>query len=92
VRRGVRAVKFFPAAPAGGPAVLAALAAVFGDLRFCPTGGVSEATAPDYLKVPAVPCVGGSWLATSGLLANRDWARVEFLAKRAAALRASPER
>jgi 2-dehydro-3-deoxyphosphogluconate aldolase / (4S)-4-hydroxy-2-oxoglutarate aldolase len=92
VRRGIRAVKFFPAAPAGGPAALATLAAVFDDLKFCPTGGVSEVTAAEYLKLPAVLCVGGSWLATSGLLATRDWARVEFLAKRAAALRAMPGR
>ena len=49
--------------------------------------GVSDATAPEYLKLPAVPCVGGSWLTSGALLASRDWARVEFLAKRAAALR-----
>lgn len=87
IRRGARAVKFFPAGPAGGPAALAALAAVFANVKFCPTGGISEATAAEYLKLPAVPCVGGSWLTSGALLASRDWARVEFLAKRAAALR-----
>ncbi len=89
VRRGARVVKFFPAGPAGGPAALAALTAVFGDLKFCPTGGVSEATAPEYFKLPSVPCVGGSWLTPGSLLASRDWARVEFLAKRAVTLRST---
>lgn len=87
VGRELRAVKFFPAAPAGGVAALGALSAVFPDLNFCPTGGVNEATAAEYLKLPAVPCVGGSWLVSGTLLGNRDWARVEFLARRAAELR-----
>ena len=86
VRRGAKAVKFFPAAPAGGPAALAAFAAVFPGLEFCPTGGISEAIAPDYLKLPCVPCVGGSWLATSALLGKQDWNAIEELARRAAAL------
>lgn len=86
VRRGVRAAKFFPAGSAGGPAAVAALAAVFPELRFCPTGGISEATASDYLKLTCVPCVGGSWLATSALLAAQDWAAITEIASRAGAL------
>ena len=86
VRRGAKAVKFFPAGPAGGPAALAAFAAVFPGLEFCPTGGISEASAPDYLKLPCVPCVGGSWLATNALLAKQDWDGIRELARRAAAL------
>lgn len=90
VRRGVRAVKFFPAAPAGGPPALAALGAVFPDLKFCPTGGISESTAPKYLELANVPCVGGSWLAAGTLLENRDWPAISAAASRAAAL--SPRR
>lgn len=86
VARGARAIKFFPAAPAGGPAALKALAAVFPDLKFCPTGGISEATAPDYLALSCVPCVGGSWLVAEPLLAARDWKAVTTLSRRAAAL------
>lgn len=86
VHRGVRAVKFFPAGPAGGPAAVAALAAVFPELTFCPTGGISEANAADYLKLQCVPCVGGSWLATRALLAAQDWAAISEVARRAAAL------
>ncbi len=81
-----KAVKFFPAVPAGGLAALGAFAAVFPGLEFCPTGGISEASAPDYLKLPCVPCVGGSWLATSALLAKQDWNAIAELARRAAAL------
>jgi 2-dehydro-3-deoxyphosphogluconate aldolase/(4S)-4-hydroxy-2-oxoglutarate aldolase len=86
VRRGVKAAKFFPAAPAGGPAAVAALAAVFQDLKFCPTGGINETTAPNYLKLDCVPCVGGSWLVTSALIAERNWSAVRNLAHRAAGL------
>jgi 2-dehydro-3-deoxyphosphogluconate aldolase/(4S)-4-hydroxy-2-oxoglutarate aldolase len=86
VRRGVQAVKFFPAAPAGGAAALAALAAVFPGIEFCPTGGISEVNAPEYLNLPYVPCVGGSWLATSALLGQQDWTAITALARRAAAL------
>jgi 2-dehydro-3-deoxyphosphogluconate aldolase/(4S)-4-hydroxy-2-oxoglutarate aldolase len=90
VRRGARAAKFFPAGPAGGAAALAALAAAFPELKFCPTGGISEATAPDYLKLACVPCVGGSWLATNTLLFAHDWAAITEIASRAAALAKRP--
>jgi 2-dehydro-3-deoxyphosphogluconate aldolase / (4S)-4-hydroxy-2-oxoglutarate aldolase len=86
VRRGVKAVKFFPAATAGGPAAVAALATVFQDLKLYPTGGISETTAPNYLKLPSVPCVGGSWLVSPALLAERSWSTVQKLARRAADL------
>lgn len=90
VRRGLRAVKFFPAHPAGGPAALSALAAVFPDLLFCPTGGVNERNAADYLSLPCVPCVGGSWLTTAALVANHDWPAITALAERAVALAPRP--
>jgi 2-dehydro-3-deoxyphosphogluconate aldolase / (4S)-4-hydroxy-2-oxoglutarate aldolase len=86
VARGFDAVKFFPAVPAGGVAALKAFAAVFPGVRFCPTGGIDEASAPEYLRVPAVACVGGSWLVGAAALAARDWAGVQALARRAAAL------
>jgi len=86
VRRGFKAAKFFPAGAAGGAAAVAALAAVFPDVAFCPTGGVSATTAPSYLKLQCVPCVGGSWIAPPTLLADRNWNAVHELAKRAAQL------
>jgi 2-dehydro-3-deoxyphosphogluconate aldolase/(4S)-4-hydroxy-2-oxoglutarate aldolase len=80
---GFDRLKFFPAVPAGGLPVLRALAAVFGQVRFCPTGGITEATAPDWLAEPAVACVGGSWLARRG---ETDWAAIETRARAAAGL------
>ncbi len=85
-RRGCKAMKFFPAGAAGGAAAGAALAAVFPDVLFCPTGGVSATTAPSYLKLEAVPCVGGSWITPAALLAERNWTGVQELAGRAAQL------
>jgi 2-dehydro-3-deoxyphosphogluconate aldolase/(4S)-4-hydroxy-2-oxoglutarate aldolase len=63
---GLTAFKFFPAEAAGGRAALRALAAPFGAVRFCPTGGVTEETAPDWLAGEGVVCVGGSWLVPRG--------------------------
>lgn len=63
VRQGWQQVKLFPASVIGGPSAIKAYAAVFPDVRFCPTGGITEQSAPDYLKLPSIPCVGGSWLA-----------------------------
>ncbi|RKT82425.1 2-dehydro-3-deoxyphosphogluconate aldolase / (4S)-4-hydroxy-2-oxoglutarate aldolase [Saccharopolyspora antimicrobica] len=85
--RGASAMKFFPAEPSGGVPFLKAIAGPLPQLRFCPTGGISPQTAPDYLALPNVGCVGGSWLAPKGLLAAGDWAKVEQLAREAAALR-----
>ncbi|MER7079716.1 2-keto-3-deoxy-phosphogluconate aldolase [Saccharopolyspora kobensis] len=85
--RGASAMKFFPAEPSGGVPFLKAIAGPLPQLRFCPTGGISPQTAPDYLALPNVGCVGGSWLAPKDLLAAGDWAKVEQLAREAAALR-----
>lgn len=83
---GYDALKFFPAGPAGGPAYLRALAGPLPEIGFCPTGGVSAATAPDYLKLPNVLCVGGSWVAPDKMLQGGDWAGIEALARQAAGL------
>jgi len=87
VRRGAKAAKFFPAGPAGGTAAIAALAAVFPDLLFCPTGGISETSARDYLRLPYVPCVGGSWLVTKPLVAEQNWVAIRAMASRAVLLK-----
>ncbi|MBS2966280.1 bifunctional 4-hydroxy-2-oxoglutarate aldolase/2-dehydro-3-deoxy-phosphogluconate aldolase [Actinocrinis puniceicyclus] len=75
-RRGLRAVKFFPAEPAGGLPALTALAAAVPDLRFMPTGGVGPDNLRRYLREPAVLAVGGSWMAPRDLLAARDWSEI----------------
>lgn len=84
---GYRCFKFFPAAVVGGVAALKALAGPFPDARFCPTGGISLDSAPSYLALGNVLCVGGSWLTPGQLLAAHDWAQIEALARQAAALR-----
>lgn len=84
--QGLDAMKFFPAGPAGGPSYLAAIGAPIPHVQFCPTGGISLATAPDYLKLPNVACVGGSWLTPADAVAAKDWARITSLAGGAAAL------
>jgi 2-dehydro-3-deoxyphosphogluconate aldolase / (4S)-4-hydroxy-2-oxoglutarate aldolase len=63
---GLNRFKFFPAVAAGGIPALKALAAPFHECRFCPTGGITQATAPEWLALNAVPCVGGSWLVPPG--------------------------
>ncbi|MEV4200793.1 bifunctional 4-hydroxy-2-oxoglutarate aldolase/2-dehydro-3-deoxy-phosphogluconate aldolase [Micromonospora globbae] len=83
---GLTTVKFFPAAAAGGPAYLAALSQPLPDLTFCPTGGVSADTAPRWLALPNVACVGGSWLTPAAAVRSRDEATLTALARRAAAL------
>lgn len=88
LERGVRDMKFFPAEAAGGVPYLKSLAGPLPQARFCPTGGVSLASAPAYLALPNVGCVGGTWMLPPDALAARDWARVEALARGAAALRA----
>ncbi|MCX0243590.1 bifunctional 4-hydroxy-2-oxoglutarate aldolase/2-dehydro-3-deoxy-phosphogluconate aldolase [Streptomyces drozdowiczii] len=87
LERGVTEMKFFPAEAAGGTAYLKALSAPLPQARFCPTGGISAASAPAYLALPNVGCVGGSWMVPADAVAARDWARVERLAAGAAALR-----
>ncbi len=84
--RGYDMLKFFPAEAAGGATALKALGAPLPQISFCPTGGVSAANAPDYLTLPTVPCVGGSWVAPKPLVAAGDWAAIRALAAGAAAL------
>ncbi|TYB50828.1 bifunctional 4-hydroxy-2-oxoglutarate aldolase/2-dehydro-3-deoxy-phosphogluconate aldolase [Nonomuraea sp. PA05] len=87
VERGIKELKFFPAEAAGGIPYLKSLSGPLPDVRFCPTGGIKPETARDYLALPNVGCVGGSWLTPADALASGDWARVEKLAAEAAALR-----
>lgn len=78
---GFTELKFFPAMQAGGTAMLKAWAGPFGDVSFCPTGGVTLHNAPELLALPNVLCVGGSWLVPADALAQGDWARVTQLAR-----------
>ncbi len=84
---GHAALKFFPALQAGGAAMLKAWSGPFGDVVFCPTGGISPGNAAEFLALPNVACVGGSWLVPGDALAQGDWARITRLAREAAALR-----
>lgn len=86
LERGYRFQKFFPAVPAGGPKLIGAWASPLPQIRFCPTGGVSLANAPEFLALPNVVCVGGSWLTPANLLAASDWSGIEALAREAAQL------
>jgi 2-dehydro-3-deoxyphosphogluconate aldolase/(4S)-4-hydroxy-2-oxoglutarate aldolase len=84
---GFSVLKLFPADQAGGIGMLKALGAPFPDVLFCPTGGISRETAPDFLALPNVVCVGGSWVAPRAMLEAGDWAGVEALARDAASLK-----
>jgi 2-dehydro-3-deoxyphosphogluconate aldolase/(4S)-4-hydroxy-2-oxoglutarate aldolase len=86
IARGYRFAKFFPAEPAGGAPYLKALASPLPQLRFCPTGGVTLDSAPSYLALPNVICVGGSWMLKPEIIAARDWGAVTAASKRAAQL------
>jgi len=77
---GFTELKFFPAMQAGGLAMLKAWSGPFFDVRFCPTGGVSLQNAADFLALPNVVCVGGSWLVPADAMAAGDWARITQLA------------
>ena len=83
---GCTELKFFPAEASGGAAYLRSLVAPVPAARFCPTGGITLASAPTYLALPNVGCVGGSWLTPPDALAAGDWDRVEALAREAAGL------
>jgi len=83
---GYNALKFFPAMQAGGLAMLSAWHGPFGDVKFCPTGGVNAENATQFLALPNVVCVGGSWLTPKDAVAQGDWARVTQLAREAAGL------
>jgi len=84
---GYTALKFFPAMQAGGAAMLKAWGGPFGDVVFCPTGGVTAGNARELLALSNVLCVGGSWLTSADAVAQGDWARITALAREAVALR-----
>jgi 2-dehydro-3-deoxyphosphogluconate aldolase/(4S)-4-hydroxy-2-oxoglutarate aldolase len=83
---GFTACKLFPAQQAGGIGMLKALAGPFPDHVFCPTGGITRASAPEFLALSNVACIGGSWLAPAALLEAGDWQQIESLARDAASL------
>jgi 2-dehydro-3-deoxyphosphogluconate aldolase/(4S)-4-hydroxy-2-oxoglutarate aldolase len=87
LERGITEAKLFPATVVGGAALLRAVAGPLPQLRFCPTGGITAATAAEYLALPNVGCVGGTWLTPAGALRSGNWAQVTELATAAAALR-----
>ncbi len=84
---GFTAMKLFPARQAGGVEMLKALGGPFPQVLFCPTGGIDAESAPSYLALPNVACVGGSWLAPAALVANGDWAEIRRRAAAAALLK-----
>jgi 2-dehydro-3-deoxyphosphogluconate aldolase/(4S)-4-hydroxy-2-oxoglutarate aldolase len=83
---GLSFLKFFPAQAAGGVSMLRALAGPFPNVAFCPTGGIDARTATDYLALPNVFAVGGSWMTPAAAIARQDWAAVTTLARAAASL------
>lgn len=87
IELGYDIVKFFPAQQAGGVPMLQAFYGPFPNLRFCPTGGITAETAPNFLKQPNVVCVGGSWLTPKAAVASQDWAEITRLAQIASQLR-----
>lgn len=87
LERGYAVQKFFPAEAAGGAPSLKAQSGPLPQVSFCPTGGVSPANAADYLALPNVLCVGGSWVAPKDKVTGGDWAGIEALAREASALR-----
>ncbi|MEW1771824.1 bifunctional 4-hydroxy-2-oxoglutarate aldolase/2-dehydro-3-deoxy-phosphogluconate aldolase [Streptomyces sp. NPDC086777] len=87
LERGVREMKFFPAQAAGGTAYLRSLAGPLPRARFCPTGGIGPDNAREYLALPNVGCVGGTWMVPADAVAAGDWDRVRELARTAAGLR-----
>jgi 2-dehydro-3-deoxyphosphogluconate aldolase/(4S)-4-hydroxy-2-oxoglutarate aldolase len=84
--RGYDVAKFFPAEANGGAAALKAFAGPLPQVNFCPTGGVTPQNAPDYLKLPNVLCVGGSWVASAALMKAGRWDEIERLAREASRL------
>lgn len=85
---GLSELKLFPAVQAGGIAMLKAIAGPFPDVTFCPTGGIGVDTAPEFLALGNVACVGGSWLTPKGAVAAKDWPAISALAEQAGGLRA----
>lgn len=84
---GFRQLKLFPAVPAGGVGMLNAIAGPLADVTFCPTGGITEATAPQFLALKNVACVGGSWLTPKDAMQKGDWDHITKLALAASVLR-----
>ncbi len=84
--RGFSVLKFFPAEAAGGTNMLKSIGGPLGDLRFCPTGGINLTRAPEYLALPNVVCVGGTWMIPKDLIEAGDWQGIETLAREAASL------
>jgi 2-dehydro-3-deoxyphosphogluconate aldolase/(4S)-4-hydroxy-2-oxoglutarate aldolase len=84
---GFTELKLFPAQQAGGIGMLKALAGPFPEVMFCPTGGITSASAPEFLALPNVACVGGSWLTPKDAIAAGDWGRITALARETAGLR-----
>jgi len=87
MERGLRHFKFFPAESSGGVAALKSFAGPFPDIHFCPTGGITAKSAPDYLALKNVMCVGGSWMVPQAMIAAQDWRGIAKLAAEAASLR-----
>ena len=85
---GLHQLKLFPAQQAGGIAMLKALHGPFPEVVFCPTGGITPESAPEFLALPNVACVGGSWLTPKAAIAAGDWTTITRLARQASALRA----
>jgi 2-dehydro-3-deoxyphosphogluconate aldolase / (4S)-4-hydroxy-2-oxoglutarate aldolase len=90
IERGVTEAKLFPATVVGGVALLRAVHSPLPQLRFCPTGGITPASAGEYLALPNVGCVGGTWLTPRALVAAGDWGAVQDLAAQATRLASSP--
>ncbi len=86
LEQGFDTLKFFPAVPAGGAPFLKSLASPLPQITFCPTGGITQQTAPDFLSLDNVSCVGGSWIASRGDIANKDFATITARASAAAEL------
>ena len=86
LERGQREMKFFPAEASGGRPFLNAMASPFPDARFCPTGGITPATAPLYRELGNVGCVGGTWLTPQDAIATQNWRRIKELAAESARL------
>ena len=87
---GYQQLKFFPAVQAGGLAMLKAWQGPFGDVAFCPTGGIHLGNAPEFLALSNVACVGGSWIVPTDAIRAGDWSRIEQLAREASRLPRSP--
>ena len=85
-KQGLRVVKFFPADVYGGAKAIKALSSPFGDMKFMPTGGVDLATLPEYLRLPAIHAVGGSWIASKALISAGKFDEITRIARESVAV------